>query len=73
MVVRIESGNRNQWDVVNAKSSEAVVLDVADPIGKVTVSIYDCLGEKIFQNTEHLKRGVVKFVVPPSGLLSITK
>ena len=73
MVVRIEPGNRNQWDVVNAKSSEAVVLDIADPIGKVTVSIYDCLGEQIFQNTEHLKRGVVKFAVPPSGLLSITK
>jgi alpha-galactosidase len=73
MVVKIEPGNRSKWDVVNAKSSETVVLDVADPIGKVTVSIFDCMGNQVFQNTNRLKRGVLKYVVPPSGLLSITK
>jgi alpha-galactosidase len=73
IVVKIEPESRSRWDVVNAKSSEAVVLDVAAPIGKVTVSVYDCLGEQIYQNKNHLKRGVFKFVVPPSGLLSITE
>ena len=73
MVVSIEPGNQNVWDIVNAKSSEVVVLDVNDPIGKVTVSIYDCLGEQIYQNKYRLKRGLAKFVVPPSGLLTITR
>jgi len=73
MVVNLDQANQREWDFVNAKSSEAVVVAVSDPPGKVTVTIFDCMGERIFQSKKNMKKGVVRFDVPPSGLLSIIR
>ena len=50
-----------------------VVLDVENSLGTVDVSIYNCMGERVYQDKINLKKGISKFIVPPSGLLEIGK
>jgi alpha-galactosidase len=61
------------FDVVNAKSSEFVILDLTRDLGNVTVESYTCLGNPVKKRTISLKKGVYRFDVPASGLLTITR
>jgi alpha-galactosidase len=61
------------FDIVNAKSSEYVILDLTCDMGNVTTESYTCMGNLVKKQTLSLKKGVYKFAVPASGLLSIKK
>jgi alpha-galactosidase len=73
MVVALDHEDYRQIDVVNAKGSAAVVLDLEKPMGRVTTRIYDCLGGLRSEKPMTLARGVHKFSVPASGLLEIAR
>ena len=60
-------------DIVNAKGTETIILDLENPFGKVEVKIYDCMGNVVKEDLIRLKKGIHKFNVPPSGLLSMVK
>jgi alpha-galactosidase len=60
-------------DIVNAKSSEYVILDLTSAMGSVNTETYDCSGNLVKKRTWSLKKGVYKFMVPASGLLTIVK
>ncbi len=60
-------------DIVNAKSSEYVILDLTCDMGNVNTTSYDSSGNLVKKRTRTLKKGVYKFMVPASGLLTIVK
>jgi alpha-galactosidase len=60
-------------DIVNAKSSEYVILDLTSDMGNVNKESYDCSGNLVNKRTLNLKKGVYKFIVPASGLLTLTR
>ncbi len=60
-------------DIVNAKQSQQVILDLKSDQGAVTVKTLDCKGIEKSQNAFKLKAGPHRFNVPPSGLLTIKK
>ncbi len=60
-------------DIVNAKQSQEVIIDMPCNMGKAKISIFNCLGELIEQYSKWIGPGVHKFYVPPSGLLRIAK
>jgi alpha-galactosidase len=60
-------------DIVNAKSSESVILDLICDMGNVSIESYSCMGDLTKKQTKSLKKGVYKFSVPASGLLTIRK
>jgi alpha-galactosidase len=61
------------FDIVNAKSSGFVILDLTCDMGNVNTESYTCHGSLIKKQTMSLKKGVYKFSVPASGLLTIAK
>jgi len=60
-------------DIVNAKGSHDVILDLTGEMGNVDTKIFTCRGNIIKMQTLSLKKGVYKFSVPASGLLTIEK
>ncbi len=60
-------------DIVNAKSGEFIILDLTSDMGNVESRSYTCKGDLVKKETLSLKRGVYKFTVPASGLLTIKK
>jgi len=73
MFVTFDPEGQSQWDIVNAKSSETVILDFIKSPGEVEVEIYDCLGNLISEANIRLNEEIIKISVPPSGLLKISK
>jgi len=73
MVITLNGEKCENLDVVNAKRSEQVVVHMTQGMGKVNLVTYDCLGNILLNRTLTLKKGVHKFLVPSSGLLTITK
>jgi alpha-galactosidase len=67
----IEDPLVRNMDIVNAKGTETIILDLENPFGKVEIKIYDCMGNVVKEDLIRLKKGIHKFNVPPSGLLSI--
>jgi hypothetical protein len=73
MVVTVDDPGVKNIDIVNAKSSESVVLDLLNDMGEVRIRILDCMGHPMKEKSEVLNRGLHKFDVPASGLLSIAQ
>jgi alpha-galactosidase len=73
MFVNLDSKDHKNWDIVNAKPGETVVLDIGQPLGDVSFAVFDCKGNLISDGATRLNKGVHKFAVPPSGLLAISK
>lgn len=61
------------FDLVNAKSSDYLVVDFEEAPGDVKIEIFDCMGNVIDQSFTQLNSGLHKFKVPPSGLIQITR
>lgn len=70
-LINIKERSVKSIDIVNAKRSETVVLDIQLPLEQVQFEITDCMGNVIEKGSKILEPGVVKFNVPPSGLLMI--
>jgi alpha-galactosidase len=73
VLISLDAKECDNLDIVNAKSSEYVVLDLSCDLGKVNTDTYDCSGNIVKKQTLTLKKGVYKFMVPASGLLTIVK
>ncbi len=71
--ISLDGRGCDNLDIVNAKSSEHVILDLTCDLGKVNTDTYDCSGNLVRKRTLTLKKGVYKFMVPASGLLTLEK
>jgi hypothetical protein len=73
-VVKLEAGRPQQKiDVVNAKSSDTVVLAAAQPLGKYRYVIRDAQGKEVKKGQLQLRKGAVELTVPPSGLIALER
>lgn len=73
MFISLDEGGCESLDIVNAKRSENVILDLNCDWGRADTMSYDCEGNLLQRRRLTLKKGVHKFEVPASGLLTITK
>ena len=60
-------------DLVNAKASRSLVLELTRPMGGVEVSVYDVEGNLTDQHHRTLGASIHKFDAPPSGRVEIRK
>ena len=60
-------------DLVNAKSSGAVVLAVREDLGPYRYTIRDCQGKTVGSGQTRLDKGTRGFNVPVSGLLTLER
>lgn len=72
-VVRLDGPAAAAIDVVNAKHSTAVVLDVQSDLGRYRASVRDCQGQLVRSEPVWLRVGTARFAVPVSGLLSLER
>jgi alpha-galactosidase len=72
-VVTVDPKSRDAIDVVNGKGSKQVVLSMAEHLGAYRYVVKDCQGRVQKKGQVTLKKGVVDFVVPVSGLLSLER
>lgn len=72
-VVKMVNSETGFFDIVNAKSSTEIIIDFENDYGKTNISIYDCQG--ILQNKEsiNIEQGLIKILVPPSGLIQFKR
>jgi alpha-galactosidase len=72
-VVRLEENVRDAIDVINAKSSESVVVSAGQDLGTYRSTIRDCQGKVVKAESVHMAKGVRDFAVPASGLLTLER
>jgi alpha-galactosidase len=72
-VVRLDGRTLETIDVVNAKSSRAVVLDADGDLGSYRVTVRDCQGRVVRSDRVRLSQGLTRFDVPVSGLLTLER
>ena len=71
IVVSIDAGI-DQVDVINAKGSTDIVLDLQATTGTFQVKVVDCLGNPI--STSRVKSGQIQLIkVPASGMIQMKK
>lgn len=68
-VVDFDTTTKLEQDIVNAKTSERVILDVKGKSKKYTFTTYNCLGKIVDSGEIILSEGVHGFKVPASGLI----
>jgi alpha-galactosidase len=71
-VIPLKAENFSHIDIVNAKHSGYVVLDLLDERGNVYLEVFDCMGKQKEGREIILKKGVIKLAVPPSGLIKLS-
>jgi alpha-galactosidase len=72
-VVGLDGGGTEAIDVLNAKSSKRVVLDVARDLGRYRYTVRDSQGRTVESSEVSLTPGARAFTVPVSGLLSLER
>lgn len=70
IVATVNTENFKEFDLINAKASSTVVIEVEGTEQAFSYSIISCLGEEVKVGQLILKKGVYAFEVPPSGLIS---
>ena len=70
LFIPITTSKTQELDIVNAKMSTRVVLDVMGEKQNYKYVTYDCKGKEIGSNRIELNKGVHAFDVPASGLIS---
>ena len=65
--------NLGKIDILNAKSSQKVIVDVAINLGPYDFAIFDCQGVLQIEGTLQMDQGCQLFHVPTSGLLQLTQ
>ncbi len=58
-------------DIVNAKTSDSIILDVEKLDGKYTYQTFNCLGKQVQKGELQLAAGLIKLNIPPSGLIQL--
>lgn len=71
-VVPVRGALPEMLEVVNAKASGELLLDLESAPGRRRVETLDARGRVVSQDDLRLDAGPRKFAVPPSGLLRIT-
>lgn len=72
-VIELIDGTESMIDLVNAKLSDYLVIDVSEEMGIFDVESLDCYGEKHDKRNIELTEGVHKLSVPPSGIVKLAK
>ncbi len=72
-VIEISNTELTEIDVVNAKGSTNIIFDFEYDYGKTNIYIYDCLGIIQDEFIKDIQTGVLKIMVPPSGLIKFRK
>jgi len=72
-VVGLDGSAADAIDVLNAKSSKRVVLDVARDLGRYRYTVRDSQGRTVESSEFSLSAGARAFAVPVSGLLSLER
>jgi len=70
--IPVRTSSVKKIDVVNAKISNRIVLDVKGNKQSYQYLVYDCKGKEINHSSIDLSTGVHAFDVPASGLISFT-
>ena len=60
-----------EMDIINAKTSNKIIIDVVGEKQDYNYAIYDCKGKEVKKDRIKLKKGVHAFDVPASGLISL--
>jgi alpha-galactosidase len=71
IVFRVEQKGLNAVDIVNARGGTEVIAQWMHDFGPARVIVYDCLGHIQDEYDMDINKGLRKFAVPPSGLVSI--
>jgi alpha-galactosidase len=72
-VVNVDAKSRDAIDVVNGKGTRKVVLSMEQDLGAYRYQVRDCQGRVQKKGQLTLKKGVLDFVVPISGILSLER
>lgn len=73
MLVALPDRPYRQIDLVNAKGTETIAIDLASNLGSADVTVYDTRGRVVRQGERDLDAGLHRFDVPASGLVSIRR
>ncbi|MCK4965674.1 alpha-galactosidase [bacterium] len=60
-------------DIVNAKTTDRIVVEVIQNMGTFYYTIWDCQGRTIKEEVINLKKGVHGLTVPASGIISFNR
>jgi alpha-galactosidase len=73
VVVGLDGDPSEAIDVLNAKNSKRVVLDVTRDLGRYRYTVRDSQGRTVESSELSLAAGARAFAVPVSGLLSLER
>ncbi|CAL2095575.1 glycoside hydrolase family 36 protein [Tenacibaculum sp. 190524A02b] len=68
--ISLETDHHLKQDIINAKSSKRIILDVKGTKQKYNCYIHNCMGKLISNQKITLKEGVYGFDIPASGSIS---
>jgi alpha-galactosidase len=72
-VVRLPDRDLQAVDLVNAKASGSLVLELLRPMGRVEVTTFDTRGQVTARDTRSLGASIHRFEAPPSGRVEIRR
>jgi alpha-galactosidase len=72
LFIPIKTKSNQKIDIVNAKTSKRIVIDVIGHKQSYSYTVYNCKGKIVKKEKIKLKTGVFAFDVPASGLISLT-
>ena len=72
-VVRLPDADFIAVDLVNAKASSGLVLELSRPMGGVEVRVFDTEGREIEEHRRTLGASIHRFQAPPSGRVEIRR
>ena len=70
-VANMERADYKEIDFVNAKSTSEILVDFTAFRGDVTMEVYSCTGELVYQGRKEINQCLLKLDVPPSGLVKM--
>jgi alpha-galactosidase len=70
-VVGVEFDALGAIDLVNAKASSSIVVEMKRPMGRVEVAVFDTQGNQVDSHTRTLGASIHRFDAPPSGRVEI--
>ena len=72
-VVRLPDVEFHSVDLVNAKASSVLVLELSRPMGGVEVTVFDTQGNQVDRHRRTLGASIHRFQAPPSGRVEIRR
>jgi len=70
-LITLGAGPYEAIDLVNAKGTAVVALEVPTDLGEMDVKTYDTRGRVVGEESRDLAAGLHRFEVPPSGLVTM--